>query len=65
MLYPSMNQLLKKVPSRYLLVNVAAKRARQIADEAEEQGMALSEKPVRTAIKEIADGHLCAKLKEE
>ncbi|MBQ1271663.1 MAG: DNA-directed RNA polymerase subunit omega, partial [Clostridia bacterium] len=28
MLYPSMNELLKKIPNRYSLVNVAAKRAR-------------------------------------
>lgn len=63
MLYPSMNQLLKNVPSRYLLVNVAAKRARQIAEDTEQK--ALKEKPVRSAINEIAEGQLCAKLKEE
>ncbi len=65
MLYPSMNQLLKNVPSRYLLVNVAAKRARQIAENAEKQEKGLNEKPVRSAINEIAGGQLCAKLKEE
>ncbi len=65
MLYPSMNQLLKNVPSRYLLVNVAAKRARQIAENAESQEKGLKDKPVRSAINEIADGQLCAKLKEE
>ena len=37
MLYPSMNSLMKKVSSRYMLVNVAAKRARQIADQAEQE----------------------------
>ena len=35
MLHPSMTELLEKVDNRYLLVNVAAKRARQIAEEAE------------------------------
>ena len=35
MLYPSMNDLLKKVNNRYMLVNLTAKRARDIADEAE------------------------------
>ena len=36
MLYPPVADLLEKVESRYLLVNVVAKRARQIAEEAEE-----------------------------
>ena len=35
MLYPPVADLLKNVESRYLLVNVVAKRARQIALEAE------------------------------
>lgn len=34
MLYPAMKDLLKKVPSRYELVNVVACRARKIASEA-------------------------------
>ena len=36
MLYPPVAELLKNVQSRYLLVNVVASRARQIAVEAEE-----------------------------
>ena len=36
MLYPPMNQLTANVPNRYLLVNVVARRARQIAQEAED-----------------------------
>ena len=32
MLYPPMSELLEHIPSRYLLVNVVARRARQIAD---------------------------------
>ena len=35
MLNPSMTDLLEKVDNRYLLVNVAAKRAREIAEVAE------------------------------
>ena len=35
MLYPPVAELLKYVDSRYLLVNVVAHRARQIAAEAE------------------------------
>ena len=33
MLYPAMSTLLKNVDSRYLLVNVIARRARQISIE--------------------------------
>ena len=46
MLYPPMSELLKHIPSRYLLVNVVARRARQIAIEAESSGVALEDKPV-------------------
>ena len=45
MLYPAMNKLTANVPNRYLLVNVVARRARQIAQEAEDQGERLEEKP--------------------
>ena len=38
MLYPAMNKLTQYVPNRYMLVNVVARRARQIAEEAEEYG---------------------------
>lgn len=65
MLYPPVADLLKDVQSRYLLVNVVAHRARQIAAEAEEFGEELTEKPVTLAIKEVADGKLSAGLKEE
>ena len=51
MLYPPVADLLKKVDSRYLLVNLVAHRARQIAAEAE-------------AFQE-ADGELSATVKEE
>jgi DNA-directed RNA polymerase subunit omega len=56
MLYPAMKDLLKQVPSRYLLVNVVAVRARQIAAEAEDAGIALEDKPVSIAIREVAAG---------
>ena len=65
MLYPPVADLLKDVESRYLLVNVVAHRARQIAAEAEEFNEELTEKPVTLAIKEVADGKLSASLKEE
>ncbi len=65
MLYPPVADLLKNVSSRYLLVNVVAQRARQIASDAEEQEVELTEKPVTMAIQEVADGALSASLKEE
>ena len=65
MLYPPVADLLKNVDSRYLLVNVVAQRARQIASAAEEAQEDLPEKPVTMAIKEVAAGQLSATLKEE
>lgn len=65
MLYPPVANLLKDIESRYLLVNVVAHRARQIAAEAEEFQEELEEKPVTLAIWEVADGKLNASLKDE
>jgi len=65
MLYPPMAQLLKHVDSRYLLVNVVARRARQISIEAEQNGVSLTQKPVTMAIQEVAYGALTATVKDE
>ena len=65
MLYPPVADMLKNVSSRYLLVNVVAQRARQIATEAEMLQEELLEKPVTLAIREVAEGKLSATLKEE
>ena len=65
MLYPPVADMLKHVESRYLLVNVVAQRARQIASEADALGEELTEKPVTLAIREVAEGKLTAGLKEE
>ena len=65
MLYPPVADLLKNVDSRYLLVNVVAHRARQIAAEAEAFQEELPEKPVTMAIWEVADGLLSGSVKEE
>ena len=53
MLYPAMNKLTGYIPNRYMLV--------EIADEAEETGEHLTEKPVTLAIQEVADGKLDAR----
>lgn len=58
MLYPAMNKLTAHVPNRYLLVNVVARRARQIAQEAELAGEKMNAKSVTLAIHEVADGKL-------
>ena len=58
MLYPAMSTLNKYVENRYLLVNVVARRARQIAEKADVEGTPLSEKPVTSAINEVAEGKL-------
>lgn len=58
MLYPAMDKLTSYVPNRYMLVNVVARRARQIAEAAEEIGEPLEEKPVTLAIHEVAEGRL-------
>ena len=60
MLYPAMNKLTANVPNRYLLVNVVARRARQIAQEAEDNGEKMDVKSVTLAIHEVADGKLSA-----
>ena len=65
MLYPPVADMLKNVDSRYLLVNVVAQRARQIAEEAEVLQEDLPEKPVTLAIREVAEGKLTATLKDE
>ena len=65
MLYPPVADLLKDMESRYLLVNVVAHRARQIAAEAEAFQEELPEKPVTLAIREVADGTLCGSINEE
>lgn len=65
MLYPPMSELLTHIDSRYLLVNVVARRARQISIEAREFGDPLPDKPVTVAIREVADGQLSAEVKQE
>ena len=58
MLYPSLASLLEQVNSRYLLVNIIARRARDISIQASEQEETIYEKPVSRAIEEIAAGEL-------
>lgn len=58
MLYPPVTDLVEKVGSRYLLVNLVARRARDIAEIADTQGLPLEKKPVSCAIDEVYTGKL-------
>lgn len=58
MLYPPMSDLVEKVGSRYLLVNLVARRARDIAASADVQGESMEKKPVSCAIDEVYTGKL-------
>jgi len=58
MLYPSLASLLKQVDSRYRLVNIIARRARDISAMNDGYGDEDYEKPVSKAIEEIAAGKL-------
>ena len=64
MLYPAMSKLNSYIPNRYMLVNVVARRARQIAEEAEASSNHLDEKPVTLAIHEVADGKISQTARE-
>jgi len=65
MLYPSLASLLDQVNSRYLLVNVIARRARELSTEANEHYDASNDKAVSQAIGEIASGALSITVPEE
>ena len=65
MLYPAMSKLNAYIPNRYMLVNVVARRARQIAEVADETGEHLMEKPVTIAINEVANGRLGAASQDQ
>ena len=56
MLNKDLSNVLKGHTSRYSLVTATAKRAREIAEEAENEKRIITEKPVSLAIDEIIDG---------
>ncbi len=56
MLRPAVNQIISKNESCYSLVIAVAKRAREITDELYKNEMTIEEKPVKTAVEEIASG---------
>ncbi|MDR1064763.1 MAG: DNA-directed RNA polymerase subunit omega [Oscillospiraceae bacterium] len=62
MLYPSLSEMLEFVNSRYLLVNVVARRARELSAASERRGEPLEKKPVSYAIDEVAAGEIRASV---
>ncbi len=58
MLRPSMSQILKPGESYYEFVVAVARKAREIAAEAEEDGISLEEKPVAMAVDLFASGEV-------
>ena len=65
MLYPSLSSLLDQVNSRYLLVNIIARRARDVSAKYAENDEPFEGKPVSKAIEEIASGDLRITITEE
>ena len=61
MLYPAIADLEKVTHSRYALVIITAKRARQLRESADANNVQLSDKPVKLAIEDIASGKVCCK----
>ena len=55
MLYPTINELIRDTDSRYSLVIAVAKRARQIAQDAEDENRHLKDNPVKLAINDFAE----------
>ena len=64
LLYPPIKDLLGQVPSRYMLVNLVASRARKLSSQAEKEERPLEEKAVSLAIREVADGTLTVESAE-
>ncbi|CVK19735.1 MULTISPECIES: DNA-directed RNA polymerase subunit omega [Sporomusa] len=58
MINPSLDTLVKKVDSKYTLVVLAAKRAREIMDAQQPLVESKSNKPVTIALEEVAQGKI-------
>lgn len=56
MLRPAVNQIITKNESCYSLVIAVAKRAREITQDIYDNEQTIEEKPVKTAVDELASG---------
>ncbi len=61
MLRPAMSQILREGESYYAFVVAVARKAREIAEEADEKNMPLDVKPVNLALAEFASGKVRVK----
>lgn len=57
---PPIDELAERVGSKYSLCVVTSKRARQIMEQAQNQGTEITQKPLSVAAQEIYDGKLIA-----
>ena len=57
---PPIDELAEKLGSKYSLCVVTSKRARQIMEQASNQGTEITDKPLSVAAQEIYDGKLIA-----
>lgn len=65
MAFPSLEKALDKASNRYLLVVLAAKRARQLNRGATPQLDSKHKKPTSIALEEIAQGKIGYRVKDE
>ncbi len=65
MSFPSLERSLDNVSNRYMLVVLAAKRARQLNRGAKSQVDTRHKKPTSTALEEIAESRVGYRVKEE
>jgi DNA-directed RNA polymerase subunit omega len=63
--FPSLEKALEKVSNRYLLVVLAAKRARQLNRGAQAQVETRYKKPTSMALEEIAQAKVGYRVKDE
>lgn len=66
MLYPSVDKLKSRIDSKYSLVALASKRARQLHEHGDDKlSKYVSAKPVGKALEEIAEGALTQERQDE
>ncbi len=65
MINPSVDKLVTLVDSKYTLVTLTAKRAREILDEDRQQNASDARKPVSIALHEVAKGKITYKRVKE
>lgn len=65
MSFPSLERALQQISNRYLLVVLAAKRARQLNRGAQPQVESRRRKPTSLALEEIAESKVAYRFKDE